>query len=123
MKLVFTILSLLLTIISFSQSDDIEFEITENNLKVSDLSVSVTVDSAEEVESTFKVNDIKELLKESVDVENISFEIICNGDMMSNGKKSTLTYKVNGNSDDTKSFLKSIKKMRKAAIKYYKNKQ
>ena len=123
MKNVFTILTLLLTTISFGQSEDIEFEITENNLKVSDLSVSVTVDSAEEVESTFKVNDIKELLKESVDVENISFEIICNGDMMSNGKKSTLTYKVNGNSDDTKSFLKSIKKMRKAAIKYYKNKQ
>ncbi|WP_456437246.1 hypothetical protein [Psychroserpens sp.] len=123
MKKLFTIFTLLLTTISFSQSEDIEFEITEGNLKVSDLSVSVTVDSAEEVESTFKVKDIKELLKESVDVENISFEIICNGDMMSNGEKSTLSYKVNGNSDDVNSFLKSIKKMRKAAIKYYKNKQ
>jgi len=123
MKSVFTLLTLLLTTISFSQSEDIESKIADNNLKVSDLSVSVTVDSAEEVESTFKVKDIKELLNESVDVENISFEIICNGEMMSNGEKSTLSYKVNGNSNDVNGFLKSIKKMRKAAIKYYKNKQ
>lgn len=123
MKLVFTIFTLLLTTFSFSQSEDIELEITEHNLKVSDLNVSVTVDSAEEVESTFKVNDIKELLKETTDLENMTFEIICNGDQMSNGKKSTLSYKVHGNSDDVNGFLKSIKKMRKAAIKYYKNKQ
>lgn len=114
MKLVFTILSLLLTTIGFSQS--------ESNLKVNDLSVSVTVDSVEEVESTFKVEDIKELLKESVDVEEMSFEIICKGKMMSNGKKSTLSYKVHGSSDDVNGFLKSIKKMKKAAIKYYQNK-
>ncbi|MFK7781321.1 hypothetical protein [Psychroserpens sp.] len=123
MKLGVTIFTVLFTLFSFSQTEGVDSKITESNLEINDLSVSVTVDSAEEVESTFKIKDIKNLLKESVDVENVSFEIICNGDVMSNGEKSTLTYKVNGDSNDIDGFLQSVKKMRKAAIKYYKNKQ
>jgi len=122
MKLLVTILPLFISLLSFSQSEDIDLETSENNLKINDIGVSVTVDSAEELEDTFKIEDIKNLLEESKDIENISFEIICNGDLMSNGEKSTLTYRVNGDSNDIKSFLKSVKKMKRAAIKYYKNK-
>jgi hypothetical protein len=120
MKTVFTILGLLIATVGFSQSN-LDGNVT-SNLDISDLNISVTVDSAEEVESTFKVKDIKELLAQNIDIQNITFEIICNGEYMSNGEKSTLSYKVNGNTKDAKSFLKTIKKMRKAAINYYKNK-
>ncbi|WP_323788424.1 hypothetical protein [Psychroserpens sp.] len=123
MKTGFKIVMLLLVTISFGQTEINESKTTESNLKVSDLSVSVTVDSAQDLESTFKIKDIKALLNESINVENMSFEIICNGDLMSNGEKSKLSYKVNGNSKDVNGFLKHIKKMRKAAIKYYKNNQ
>ena len=119
MKTVFTILGLFIATVGFSQSN-LDGNVT-SHLDISDLSISVTVDSAEDVESTFKMKDIKELLTQNVDVKNVTFEIICNGEYMSNGEKSTLSYKVNGNSKDSKSFLKAIKKMRKAAINYYKN--
>nr|WP_321245791.1 hypothetical protein [uncultured Psychroserpens sp.] len=123
MKTVFTILGLLIATVSFSQTKNLEAQVITQDTKITDLSVSVTVDSAEEVESTFKMKDIKKILSEMEDNGEISFEIICNGDEMSNGTKSTLSYRVNGNANDMKGFLKSIKKIRKAAIKYYDNKE
>ncbi len=98
-------------------------EVTMVDVKVSNIDVSVIVDSAEDIESTFDVKDIKELLDLSELNEPLAFEIICKGDKMSNGKSTTLSYRVKGNTNDTKGFLKSVKEVRKAAIKYYKNKQ
>ena len=123
MKTVFTILGLLIATVSFGQTKNLEAQVITQDTKITDLSVSVTVDSAEEVESTFNMKDIKKILSEIEDNGEISFEIICNGDEMSNGTKSTLSYRVNGNANDMKGFLKSIKKIRKAAIKYYDNKE
>ena len=122
MRNLLTILTLLITTISFSQSNSLNGKVTSNDIKVSDLSISVTVDSAEEVESTFKIEDVKELLAEVKSDENISFEITCNGKAMSNGKKSKFSYKVNGSNKDIDGFLKNVEKMRKAAIEYYNNK-
>ncbi|MFT4610681.1 MAG: precorrin-2 methylase [Glaciecola sp.] len=122
MKTVFTILGLLIAAVSFSQTQDLVGKVTTENTKITNLSVAVTVDSAEEVESTFNMKDIKNILNEIEDNGEISFEIICKGDDMINGTKSTLSYRVNGNSSDLKGFLKRIKKIRKAAIRYYNNK-
>ena len=121
-KTVFTFLGLLIATVNFSQAQNLEAQVTTQDTKITNLSVSVTVDSAQEVESTFKMKDIKKILNEVEGDEDISFEIICTGDDMSNGTKSTLSYRVKGNSSDTKGFLKSIKKIRKAAIKYYESK-
>ena len=41
---------------------------------------------------------------------------------MSNGVKSSMSYEIKGNTSDKKTFLESIKKLREAAIKYYKSK-
>tara|TARA_B100000809_G_C15123662_1_gene525282 strand:+ start:134 stop:505 length:372 start_codon:yes stop_codon:yes gene_type:complete len=122
MKTVCTILGLLIATVSFSQTKNLEAQVITQDTKITDLSVSVTVDSAEEVESTFNMKDIKNILHEIEDNGEISFEIICNGDDMSNGTKSKVSYQVNGNKNDMKGFLESIKKIRKAAIKYYNNK-
>jgi hypothetical protein len=69
------------------------------------------------------MKDFKNVLNDVSEDENVSFEIICNGNQMSNGKKSRVSYKVKGNSNDLKGFLKTVKKVRKGAINYYKNKQ
>jgi len=123
MKTVFTFLGILIATVSLSQAQNIEDQMTTQDTKITNLSVSVTVDSAEEVESTFKVKDIKKILNEIENDGDITFEIICNGDEMSNETKNTLSYSVSGNANDTKGFLKSIKRIRKAAIKYYDSKQ
>jgi len=121
-KNLMTCLALLITTIGFSQSKSISGVVTENTTKIENVSVTVTVDSAEEIESTFKLESIKEIIESSKDNETISFKIICNGDKMSNGEKSQMSYKTEGNSNDTEGFLKSIEKIRASAIKYYKNK-
>ena len=123
MKTVFTILGLLIATVSFGQANHLEGKISTPNLKLKDLSVSVTVDSAEDIESTFKMKDIKTIINEIEDNEDIAFKIICNGDKVPQGRtQSTLSYSVIGNTNDVNGFLKSVKTIRKAALKYYKNK-
>ena len=115
-------LALLITLSSFSQSKLMNGMVVKETTRVENVSVEVTVDSAEEIESTFKVEDIKEILNSSNDNETLSFKITCNGDKMSNGVKSKVSYKIEGSSNDLESFLIGIEKIRTAAINYYNNK-
>jgi len=121
-KNVIVCLALLISALGFSQSKPANGLVVKETPKVEQVSVVVTVDSAEEVESTFKLEDIKELIASSDDNETITFKIICNGKEMSNGLKSHMSYKVEGNSDDVEGFLKSVEKIKSSAIKYYQNK-
>lgn len=123
MKTVFTFLALLIATVNFSQAQNLEAQVTTQDTKITNLSVSVTVDSAEEVESTFKMKDIKKILNEVESEEDISFEITCKGDDDSSGIASKVSYRVTGNSNDKEAFLKMVKKIRKAAITYYDNKE
>jgi len=123
MKTVFTFLGLLIATVTCGQAQNLEANVTTENTKITNLSVSVTVDSAEEVESTFKMKDIKKILNEVEEDEDISFEITCNGDNISGGVTRKVSYRVTGNSNDKKSFLERIRKIRKAAITYYNNKE
>lgn len=120
-------LALLISTFGFSQSHSIKKDINANatyvneEIKLKNVNIEVTVDSAEEIKSTFSTKGIKELLDETDEGEDISFKIICNRVKMSNGSKSHVSYEVKGNTDNKKEFLKRIKKIRKSAIKYYKN--
>ena len=89
--------------------------------KINNLEVVVTVDSAKDVINTFKVEDIEEIIKETGPNESLTFSLVCNGALMSNGKKSTMTYKIEGNSNEPEEFLTLVAKLRKSAIKYYKH--
>lgn len=122
MKAAITMAFLLLVTISLGQTQNFKDSESLQVTKVSDFKISVTVDSAEDLETTFKMNDVKDVLNEVSEDESLSFEIICNGHEMSNGEKSKVSYKVKGNSNDLKGFLKTVKKVRKGAINYYKNK-
>ena len=123
MKHLFTSLLFLWVTICFSQSDEVNSQLTSNNMKISGLSISVSVDSAEEIESTFNIKNIQEILDKIDENEEVTFEIICNGDKMSNDVKSKLSYSINGNTNDIDGFIRSVRKIRNAAIKYYKNKE
>ncbi len=90
--------------------------------KVENVSVIVTVDSAEDIESTFNIEDIKQIIESSATNEVVSFKIIGNENYRSNGNKSSLSYRVEGNSNDLESFLIGIEKIRTSAINYYYNK-
>ena len=123
MKSSVTIFFLLLTIMSYAQPLNFNNSQLVQVTKVSDLKISVTVDSVEDIESTLKIKDIRQSVNQVNDYENVSFEIVCQGEQMSNGKNSKLSYRINGNTEDVKGFLKSVKIIKKAAINYYKNKQ
>lgn len=122
MKNLITSLALLVTVLGFSQSKSINGIVDTQQPKLDDVSVSVTVDSAEDIESTFQVADIRELLDATGNNETIKFELVCNGRTMSNGEKAHVSYKVEGNSDQPEAFLKSVEKIRTSAINYYNNK-
>lgn len=122
MKNLIVCLALVVTTLGFSQTKTVLGEVKETT-KVESMSVTVTVDSLEEIESTFKIEDIKEILDMSEANETISFKIVCNGETMSNGKKAHMSYAIEGNTDEPEAFLKSVEKIRNSAIKYYTNKQ
>ena len=123
MKSVVTILFLFFATFSFAQLKNFNTSKSLEVTKASDFKISVSVDSAEDIESTFQLKDIKEILNEVIEGESISFEIICNSRETSNSDKSKVSYRVKGNSDDLKGFLKTIRKIRKGAINYYNNRQ
>jgi hypothetical protein len=120
-KNVLTCLALVLATLGFSQNPRNEKIGNLSQAKITNLEVVVTVDSAKDIEKTFKVEDIKEILKESDPNEEISFSLVCNRAKMSNGKKSTMTYKIEGNSNEPEEFLSLVSKLRSSAIKYYNN--
>lgn len=123
MKNLVTSLILLISVVGFSQSQKVNGVVVKETTKVENIAVTVTVDSAEEIESTFKMDDIKEIIEASQEDETLSFKIICNGKPMSNGVKSHMSYKIEGNSNESEEFLKGIEKLRASAIKYYNNKK
>ncbi|WP_435412250.1 hypothetical protein [Psychroserpens mesophilus] len=122
MKTAFTILFLFLATISVAQSQNSHHSKKIQVTKVTDFKISVVVNSLNEIKRTFTMNDIKDILNDLPENENVSFEMICNGKEMSDNKKSSVSYKVMGNVDDRRGFLKTIEKVRQGAINYYKSK-
>jgi hypothetical protein len=113
----------LCSIMGFSQSVSTNGIVVKEVTKVENMSIAITVDSADDLDSTFQVKDIKEILGDLSEDETISFKIICNGKKMSNGIKSHVSYKVDGNSNDLNTFIATVEKIRTAALKYYNNKE
>ncbi|RNC84215.1 MAG: hypothetical protein ED556_12225 [Winogradskyella sp.] len=119
----FAVLAFIATGTTFAQSNISGSVVeVEKEVKTTDIKIEVEVDSQEELESTFTIEDIQELIDETGAGEDLSFSIKCNGEEMTNGLKASMTYEIKGNTDDRENFIKSIKKLRKAAIKYYQSK-
>ncbi|WP_115462265.1 hypothetical protein [Winogradskyella aurantiaca] len=116
MKKLFTILGLSLGVLTFAQENDLHVSYSENNFE--DVKMEITIDSAEELEATFQVDDIKELLDLTWG-QSATFKITCRGELMSNGKPSTMSYEIEKGDMSDKEFIKMVKKIRKAALHYY----
>lgn len=120
-----SILTCFLALVSmhaFSQTSSVKGMNDKGVVKVESLSITVTVDSAEELESTLKLNDLKDILKKSDANQALSFEIICNKANTLEGLKSHISYKFEGNTNQTEEFLKYAERIRLAALNYYNEK-
>lgn len=120
---IITCLAIAISALSFGQTKSVKGDVKLTDFKIENFKIEVEVDSAEEIKSTFTVDDFKEILEETGNNEDLEFKIKCNSEENANGTTSYVTYKVKGNTNDKKSFLKSVKKIRKAAIKYYNSKK
>lgn len=120
MRYLVTSIVLLISIVGFSQSKSINGMAIKETTKVENVSAVVTVDSVEEIESVFSIEDIKEILGSSDANQTVSFKIICNGEKMTSGEKSHVSYKIDGNSSDIEAFIMGVYKIRTSAINYYK---
>ena len=112
---------ILLPIMSFSQNENKETSQFIKQVKFESFNVTVTINSAKELEDTFKIEDIIEIINSSDENQDLSFEIICNSDALLNNQKSYVAYKIEGKSDKKETFLKQVEKIRSAAISYYKS--
>ncbi|SEP68517.1 hypothetical protein SAMN05421824_0053 [Hyunsoonleella jejuensis] len=120
MKNLVTILALISFTFASAQNTTLEGDISKDKVTFENLNISVTVNSAEDIKRTFDVSDIKNIVLDVDDNEALSFTVTCEN--TAENSNSHLTYKVKGNTNDLDGFIKSIKLIRKSAIKYYKNK-
>jgi len=119
MKIRMTLLVIMITAIGFGQGQ-VNIESTDN-VKVEIKSLTVTIDSENDIQS-LKLKDIEEVFELSDDNTPISLKIICSGEKITNGHKSSMSMKVDGNTIDLKTFIKHVKKLKRVAINYYKEK-
>lgn len=114
-----TVISLLIFSFGFSQSKPLVGEISKANLVVEALSIKITVDSIEEIESEgFQKEDIQSLFKNNAN-RTISVELVCNKEVKDEDVISSLVLKVDGSSNNIDDFILSFEKIKEFAINYY----
>ncbi|WP_179335658.1 hypothetical protein [Winogradskyella costae] len=114
LKKVFTCLVLLISVVGYSQS-----KVEDKSVKIDAISIEVTIDSFEELESTFKAEDLDELFKMMDSNEELSFTLNCSFSEVKDNLKGSMTYTVMGRADEKTKFLKNIEKMKATALKFY----
>jgi len=119
MKNVMTSLVLLISVLGFSQSNDLNGLVVKKVEVVENVAISITVDSAEEIKKSLRIEDVREALEMSSPNQSVNFSITCNGKPNPNGVRSHMTYKIKGNSNDMENFLKRVEILRSSAIKFY----
>jgi len=120
MKTLATILGLSLGSLIYAQETNFHKALDQHQIN-EEVTMEVTVDSAEDLEETFKVQDIIDLM-EMAEGSSAKFKLTCRGELMSNGKYSTMSYAIEKGDMSDKEFIKMVKTLRKAAIAYYNNK-
>lgn len=88
--------------------------------EINSFSVKVEVDSAEDLESTLNIKNIEDAVDILENGQDISLEIICKGEKMTNGVNSSLGIKIKGNTDKKEDFLVLAEKIRSVALNHYK---
>lgn len=123
MKNLMTSLCLLVLTLGFGQTSKVDSSTIMKNSKIKDIGVRVEVDSAEDLENSFKIEDLKDLLFLSSEGQDITLEIVCNSKIMPNGVNSSLTLKINGNTNKEEEFLRNVNKIRNMALKHFNSRE
>tara|TARA_R110002049_G_scaffold284235_2_gene464796 strand:- start:1169 stop:1534 length:366 start_codon:yes stop_codon:yes gene_type:complete len=105
---------ILLSNLGHSQS-----EIKNKTTKIEALTIEITIDSSNELESVFKTEDLDELFNVSEDNEDITFRLNCNFKKEKDKLEGHISYTINGNVNEKEMFIKSIKKIKASALKFY----
>lgn len=114
--------SLCVVLLVFAQQANAQVSEKSNANDLKDMSITVEVDSAEELEKALGINAIKELLSLAGGNEDISLTITCNKEPNENGIKPSLSLKITGNTGKPDEFIKQTEYIKKAAMESYKEK-
>jgi hypothetical protein len=124
-KMITTVIVFFMFSFGFSQTNEQPKNTKQGIIKIEGLSLQIKINSADELENeTFQNSDIKSIFKsdKSEIGTPISLEIICNKEITDNKVDSSMSFKINGNSNNMESFIKAFEKIKQTAINYYKNK-
>jgi len=116
MKNRITLVFLFWTTFFFAQNNSEENEMIFENLKL-----EMTLNSYNDIKE-INLTEIKSIFKQSKTNQPIEFQAHCKN--IKNKKINAITdlsFKVNGNSNDLKSFMTKIKAIKKSIKKYYNN--
>lgn len=123
MKNLIAVLALITTVAGFGQNNDkiktLKGDINANVKSYQQItnSIDVTINYLKDIDATFSLKDIKDIIDEMPLDRDIVFSMTCNKD-----ESSKVNYIVNGNTNDYKKFIKDVSDVREKAIRFYKNK-
>ncbi len=120
MKHLISIAILLISSIGFSQNDLNNLPNTNAKYDLHDLGMSVSVESAEELEAVLTFESITEFANMATGNEPITFELVCNYKSSKNNTKYHKSYKIVGTTGNIEKFIQLIEKTKASAIKGYK---
>ena len=120
MKTIITTLAIFISAFALSQNNNSKIEISKKNYTLEDLSISITVNNKEDLE-TINFNKLESFYEDLGENEPVSFEFVCKDEAINLDEKSDFKIKVTGNSNDKRAFIKRLRKIKKMALNYYNN--
>lgn len=120
MKHLITILATFIISMGFAQDKIGKAEWTSTGgTKIEKVAMEVTIDSLEELESTFQKENIEKLFDDFGIIDDITFKLTCNAKEKTHGINSNVSYEVKGNSGEKDVFLAQVEIIKKAARSFY----
>ncbi|WP_053991999.1 hypothetical protein [Mangrovimonas sp. TPBH4] len=116
--LLIVLVTSLMSVLCLAQSPSLTDIGESEEVKFESISISVNAESLQDLEE-LNLDEILTIFKNSEPDRELSFEIVCYGEQMKNGKKSSLAMKADGNSNDLEAFYNQIKAIKKMALGYY----
>ena len=118
MKTIITTLVIFISAFALSQNNDSKIEISKKNYTLENVSLSITVNNKQGLEA-IDIDKFEAFFEDLGENEPVSFEFICKDEAINLKEKSDFRIKVTGNSNDKRTFIKRLRKIKKTALKYY----
>ncbi|WMI69523.1 hypothetical protein [Mangrovimonas sp. YM274] len=116
--LLIVLVTSLMSVLCMAQSQNGADVDGSNNVTFESISISVSAENMQDLKE-LNLEDIQDIFGNAEADREVSFEIVCYGKPMKNGKKASLAMKADGNSNDLEAFYNQIKMIKKMALGYY----